>query len=248
MFLISSAALEDLQSGSKEPECKQSLSASKNPIASKSCAADGRASQSMTTFENSQQSDLPEMESASTRSLAVSPAKTSVMLVMALELKENDPGSGLSSRASLANYDHDSSSWKTSQRCLIEGWEPFSETFPESGMTRSGRLYPRAPWALHTCDDECSLWPTPTASMDGRGFGIPLHENTGRYKLSTVRRVHALVIEHGWRIHPHFTEALMGFPMDGSAIAQSETQLCPTLPKQSAEQSCELRIVETRFI
>jgi hypothetical protein len=32
-------------------------------------------------------------------------AKTSAMLVMALELKENDPGSGLSTRASLAHYD-----------------------------------------------------------------------------------------------------------------------------------------------
>jgi hypothetical protein len=81
-------------------------------------------------------------------------------------------------------------------------------------------LYRRVPWALHTCDDECSLWPTPTASMDERGFGIPRHERTGRYKLSTVRRVHALVGDHGWRIHPNFTEALMGYPMDWTAIKQ----------------------------
>lgn len=173
----------------------------------------------------------------STSSAEDSRAKTSAMLVLALELKVNDPGCGLSSRASLARFDPDSSSWRTSQRCLIEGWESFSETWPESGMTRSGQLFPHAPWALHTCDDECSLWPTPTASMDGRGFGIPLHENTGRYKLSTVRRVHELVTEHGWRIHPHFTEALMGFPMDASAIAESETPSPQTLLKQSAEQS-----------
>ena len=59
--------------------------------------------------------------------------------------------------------------------------------------------------------------------MDGRGFGIPRHENTGRYKLSTVRRVHALVGEHGWRIHPNFTEALMGFPTGWTEITPSET-------------------------
>lgn len=159
------------------------------------------------------------------------------MPVMALDLPENDPGCGLNSRASLASFDPDSSLWRTSQRSLTGELEPFSETFPESGMTRSGRLYLHAPWVLHTCDDECSLWPTPTASMDGRGFGIPLHENTGRYKLSTVRRVHALVGEHGWRIHPHFTEALMGFPTDASAIAQSETQSSPTSQNSSGAQS-----------
>lgn len=59
--------------------------------------------------------------------------------------------------------------------------------------------------------------------MDGRGFGIPLHENADRYRLSTVRRVHALIGEHGWRIHPRFTEALMGFPSEWTAIEPSET-------------------------
>lgn len=239
MSSVSSVASADLISGSSAPECEPSRSASETSIASESCEADGLACPSTTMSARLQQNDWLQTESSSMRSLEDSPAKTSAMLVMALELRENDPGSGLSSRASLAHYDPEASSWRTSQRCLIGGWEPFSETFPESGMTRSGRLYPRAPWALHTCDDECSLWPTPTASMDGRGFGIPLHENTGRYKLSTVRRVHELVTEHGWRIHPNFTEALMGFPMDASAIAPSETQSPQTLQKQSGAHSCE---------
>ena len=64
--------------------------------------------------------------------------------------------------------------------------------------------------------------------MDGRGFGIPLHKKTGRYKESTVSRVHALVFEHGWRIHPNFTEALMGFPMDHTETEASETPSIPT--------------------
>ena len=120
--------------------------------------------------------------------------------------------------ASLANWDQASLSWRTSQRCLIEEWQRFSEPFPTSGSMRNGTLFQRAPWGIHICDDGCSLWPTPTASMDGRGFGIPLHERSGRYRLATVLRVNALVREHGWRIHPNFTEALMGFPSDWTAI------------------------------
>jgi hypothetical protein len=175
----------------------------------------------------------PELQETQTSFAEASHAKTSAMLVLALELRESDPACGLSSRASLARFDPATSSWRTSQRSLTEEWESYSETFPESGMTRSGQLYQRAPWALHMCDDGCSLWPTPTASMDGRGFGIPLHENTGRYKLSTVRRVHGLVGEHGWRIHPHFTEALMGFPTDQSAITRSATPSCQTSSNES---------------
>jgi hypothetical protein len=129
---------------------------------------------------------------------------------------------GQNNFGSLASYDQRSQSWKTSQLSLLEEWVEFLETWPESGTTRNGQLFLRAPWAQHMCDEECSLWPTPTASMDGRGFGIPLHERSGRYRLSTVRRVHALVGLHGWRIHPHFTEALMGFPLGWTEITQSE--------------------------
>jgi hypothetical protein len=170
-------------------------------------------------------------------SAEASPAKTSVSLAVALALLEHDQGCGVSSRVSLASFDPVTSSWRTSQHCLSGELETFLETWPESGMTRSGRLYPRAPWVRHICDDECSLWPTPTASMDGRGFGIPLHERSGRYKRSTVSRIRALIGEHGWRIHPRFTEALMGFPTEWSAIAQSETRSSRRSQKSSGGQS-----------
>lgn len=137
---------------------------------------------------------------------------------------------GLNLSESFAWFDQESSSWKTSQRCLFEVWELFWETWPATGLMQSGKCYLRVPSAPHTCDDECSLWPTPTASMDGRGFGIPLHDRTGRYKQSTVRRVQELVGKHGWRIHPNFTEALMGFPLDATEIAVLETQSAPKSP------------------
>jgi len=223
-----SAASADSASDSSEPECGPSPSARASPIASKSFDRTGQMSLAMETSERS-----TELQETPTSFAEASHAKTSAMLVLALELRESDPAFGLNSRASLARFDPATSSWRTSQRSLTEEWEEYSETFPESGMTRSGQLYQRVPWALHMCDDGCSLWPTPTASMDGRAFGIPLHENTGRYKLSTVRRVHELVGEHGWRIHPHFTEALMGFPTGQSAIARSETPSFPTSSNES---------------
>jgi hypothetical protein len=69
--------------------------------------------------------------------------------------------------------------------------------------------------------------------MDGRGFGIPLHKRSGRYKASTVSRVQELVIENGWRIHPHFTETLMGFPIGWTEVALSETASTQPLPNGS---------------
>ena len=164
------------------------------------------------------ETEFPLMSSA-----AGFPAKTSALRAWALASTAIVQDYGVSSRDSFATFDPSTLSWRTSQHCFTGGLAEFSETLPASGMMQSGQLFQRALWVSHTCDSDCSLWPTPTASMDGRGFGIPLHDRSGRYKLSTISRVHALVREHGWRIHPHFTEALMDFPMDHTAIAASET-------------------------
>src|SRR3990167_4816734 len=117
------------------------------------------------------------------------PAKTSVSLEPAKAWMEHDPGYGANLPESWASYDRATSSWRTSQGSLLEGLDEFSQTWPASGLMRSGRVYQRAPWVRHMCDDACSLWPTPTASMDGRSFGIPRHERSARYKRSTVLRV-----------------------------------------------------------
>lgn len=142
--------------------------------------------------------------------------------------------SGTSMRESWASFDRATWSWRTSQLSLLEGSTLFSEAWPPSGTMRNGRLYPRAPWVPHMCDDDCSLWPTPTASMDGRGFGIPMHNRTGRYRQSIVSRVQELVGAHGWRIHPHFTEALMGFPLGWTEIAPSEMP-SPLMSEKSSD-------------
>lgn len=237
MCSTSSAELAEWHSDSSAAECERRPSAKSNRTADGCCPVASQERKSTTTSDCSRQVVSGRTESSSTPLPAGFHARTSATPDLVPDLPENDLASGLNLPGSLANWDQKSLSWRTSQRCLIEGWERFSGRFPTSGTMQSGMLFPRAPWDSHMCDDECSLWPTPTASMDGRGFGIPLHENTGRYKRSTVLRVHALVKEHGWRIHPNFTEALMGFPSGWSEIEPLEMQLPPTSQRKSGGRS-----------
>ena len=81
-------------------------------------------------------------------------------------------GYGRSSEGSYASYDRDTSSWRTYQGCLFEEWETFSETFPPSGMMRSGALFPLPQWVLPTSEKGSSSLPTPTA-QDAKNDGGP---------------------------------------------------------------------------
>lgn len=221
--LTFSAASADSASDLSEQACEQLHSVKSTPTAAPCSPSIGQMSLALPTSAGSTATKSAESEEL-TPSAVDSLVKTSATPAKALDWPASAAAFGLNTRASLASFDRDTSSWRTSQLCFIEGWQRFAETWPDSGTTQNGQLFRRAPWVPHMCDDECSLWPTPTASMDGRGFGIPLHEKAGRYKKATVRRVHALVGEHGWRIHPNFTEALMGFDLEWTAIEQSEIQ------------------------
>ena len=170
--------------------------------------------------DSEQRGDIHECLSELTSSAEDSPAKTSLMPETAPDWKESVLDFGDQCYEPFAWYDRASLLWRTWQLCLNGEWAPYSEIWPLAGMTRNGLAYRHAQWVRHTCDSECSLWPTPTASMDGRGFGIPMHERSGRYRLSTVLRVQELVRECGWRIHPNFTEALMDLPTGWTEIEQ----------------------------
>ena len=99
-------------------------------------------------------------------------ARTSALPARAPGSPASDPGSGSSSPELLARYDPASRSWKTSQRSLLEGWAPFSGTWPRSGMTRSGTAFRLPPLARLTdgIESGSSPIPTPTAG-DSRGSG-----------------------------------------------------------------------------
>jgi hypothetical protein len=81
---------------------------------------------------------------------------------------EPGPVSGPSSPVLLASYDPASSSWKTSQHSLEGGLTEFSETWPRSGMMRSGIAFQLPPLVLLTDATESGLWPTPTLPNGGR--------------------------------------------------------------------------------
>lgn len=116
------------------------------------------------TLENSQQISLLPMELPSMSSVADFHAKTLVTPVMERVSKVSAPAYGARSLDLLANYDRHTSSWRTSQRCLVEGWTVFSETWPRSGMMRNGIAFRLQPLAPVTSGTEFGLWPTPAAS------------------------------------------------------------------------------------
>ena len=59
-----------------------------------------------------------------------------------LELaKEHEADCIGKSYESLAWYDQEKSSWKTSQQSFLTDWEPFSETWPRSGTMRNGYVF-----------------------------------------------------------------------------------------------------------
>src|SRR5690606_9779779 len=80
-------------------------------------------------------------------SAEASPAKTLAMPEREQELLANVPACGLSLPGSFASFDPATSSWRTLQRCFLEGWMSYSETWPRAGMMRNGIAFRRQPLA-----------------------------------------------------------------------------------------------------
>lgn len=127
----------------------------------------------MTTSGPSQPNLFDEPESpASPPSRGAFRARTLASLENELALKVRALVSGKSTGASFANYDPQSSSWKTSQDSFLSGSEPFSETWPRSGMIVSGTAYRLPPSAPRTGATGSGLLPTPRAEgHDAMGAG-----------------------------------------------------------------------------
>lgn len=72
---------------------------------------------------------------------------------------------GPTSPRQFALYDRDTSSWRTYPATGLWGSIPFSEIWPEAGMTRSGAAFELAMSALRTDASDCSaLLPTPVVT------------------------------------------------------------------------------------
>ncbi len=100
-------------------------------------------------------------------------------------------GYGRSSSVSFAQYDPDTSLWKTFQGSLAGGWVTYSETWPRAGMMRNGIAYRRQQSVPRTCVTGSSSWPTvkrwPTplankiGGCSGKGFPPTLEQVVKRY-------------------------------------------------------------------
>lgn len=247
MSSISSAASADLALASNELECEPSRSARLRRSNGQSSPSTGPMSLVTTTSEPlapivSDQTEFPWMLSAED-----SPVRTSARRASELALMESGAASGESTPALLASYDHVSSSWRTSQLCLVEGLTVFSETWPRSGMMRSGTAYRLPPLAPLTSETEFGLWATPTVngnynrkgasptSGDGlatqvRKWPTPTASDADKWshqsleerksKGQQVRLPTAVSPEGGagGSLNPTWVEWLMGFPLEWTAL------------------------------
>jgi hypothetical protein len=76
---------------------------------------------------------------------------------------------------------------KTSQRCFIEGYQTFSETFPRSGTMRSGTVFQLPPLVRLTDATGSGLLPTPGA-WDDRLPNPKIHEAIARHAAKGVNK------------------------------------------------------------
>ena len=85
------------------------------------------------------------------------------------------------SSESYAWYDPSTSSWRTWQRSLIEGWTLFSGNFPKQGMMQNGRLYLQVLWVPAISDQGGGSLPTPTASDVEGGIAKDVQLKNGSF-------------------------------------------------------------------
>lgn len=129
----------------------------------------------------------------------------------------SEVGSGRTWLGSFAKYDHSSCSLKTLGDCGQKDSKKSSVILPTCGSMRNGTLYQRVKLAPHKCADECSYWPTPTATMAKSGFGHGKHSQ-GRYRSSVLKRC----AEIGWSACPEMLEAVQGWPIGWTARGSLE--------------------------
>lgn len=156
------------------------------------------------------------------------PARTSAPAETKPESPEAAADSGKKCSASFVRLDLDTCSWKTSQRCLIEGWETFSATWPKQGLMLDGECWVLPMLAVTSSESECGLWPALKAS-DGDQYSRNLDYFKKRAKvapdLPVVVGLTTPPTPEGYygRINPEFAEWLMEWPAGWTALESLET-------------------------
>lgn len=119
------------------------------------------------------------------------------------------------SPAPLLRYDPASSSWRTFGGTLISDSQPYSGSWPESGMTRDGYLYPLRRLAPPMAAPAYSSWrllPTPTASRSDTRNVDGWHET---HRRNRDRGVPPPTYSLGMAVRHMVTKAAMAARTDG---------------------------------
>lgn len=118
-------------------------------------------------------------------------------------------------------FDQNTQCWRTWQRCFIEEWAKFSETWPTSGMIRSGIAYRLPPLACPIAEEEFLRLPTPLAS-NYRGVSRKRFRGSKHYRGGHTSEVLRNCYEDPIYLNPSFAEAMMGLPNDYTRL-ETET-------------------------
>jgi len=192
-------------------------------------------------------------------SAAAFPARTSASPERVLVLQARGVDSGANTRDSFASFDPATSSWRTSQRCLVEGWSRYSETWPRSGMTRNGTAYRLPTLVPLTGETEFGSWPTPRAEYDsGKHRGQPdtLHSAVKMWPTPTAindtggaalckwggarsrEKLRTMVTpeELNGALNPTWVEWLMGFPLGWTVLEHWVTRSSRKSLRSSGER------------
>ena len=254
MFSISSAELADSVSALKERECELARSARLIRTVGKSSLKIGPASLSTKTSGRSlgpawQQMELFPTSSAedSLARMSPSPAKAQA------SPKERAAAYGRTAPELLAKFNHDTSSWKTSQRSLFGGLTEFSGTWPRSGTMQSGIAYQLPPLVPLMRGTGSGSLPTMRSGggavgrlrsqekVEQTGHRSRLEDYVVMYPTPTVQdasnnggpsqsRRNSLPLNAviGGALNPTWVEWLMGYPSEWTALRPSVT---PSFPK-----------------
>jgi hypothetical protein len=155
-------------------------------------------------------------------------ARTLVPQVVGTDLTENDQECGKKWLASFTKYDPNMCLWKTHQCSLVGDLDEFSETWPQWGLMRDGECWEQRMLEQTTKGTEYGLLeklPTPTCH----------NSKEGNYPAEHRRKTSSLAMHVGGKIHPMFTEWMMGWPLGWTDLKPLEMDKSHFVPQQLGE-------------
>lgn len=174
----------------------------------------------------------------STSFVGDSPARTLALQEMERAWRETEADLSLIYCVSSVRRDHNSSSWKTSQRSLIEDMETFSGPWQTWGTMQDGHVFQQARLEPFILENDGTYLPTPTACDYGKNVGRKSDSLTpsgpDRWSLTVRARRGELTGHPKGALNPEWIEQAMGCPIGWTVI---ESWAIPFIQKPRKKRS-----------